>query len=100
VHFILTNESYIGNLVWNRRSKRLKQKALENPERLWIRSNGALSPIIDPKLFARVQELMQGRWISLSKEKMLARLRKALHENGRLTSKIINETPGLPCTAT
>ncbi|SHJ94984.1 Site-specific DNA recombinase [Bradyrhizobium lablabi] len=100
VHFILTNESYIGNLIYNRRSRRLKQKLVENPEHLWVRTNGALPPIIEPSVFARVQQLMFGRWISLPKDEMLTHLRKALHKNGRLTSKIINETPGLPSSAT
>jgi DNA invertase Pin-like site-specific DNA recombinase len=100
VHFILTNESYIGNLIYNRSSQHLKQKRVENPEHLWIRSIGALPPIIDPSLFARVQQLMRGRWISLSNDEMLTMLRVALHKRGRLTSKIINETPGLPSTAT
>lgn len=100
VHWMLQNEIYIGNLVYNRRSCHLKQKGVNNPEHKWIRCNNALKPVIEPELFARVQKLMQGRWVSLPRDEMLAGLRRALHKHGRLTAKIINDTPGLPSSHT
>jgi DNA invertase Pin-like site-specific DNA recombinase len=63
VHWMLQNEIYIGNLVYNRRSHYLKQKGVNNPEHKWTRCNGALEPIIELELFARVQKLMAGRWV-------------------------------------
>lgn len=100
VHWILQNEIYIGNLIYNRQSCHLKRKRVSNPVQKWIRCNNALKPIVDPDLFARVQEQMKGRWVSLSREEMLAGLRRALHKHGRLTAKIINDTPGLPSSHT
>ncbi|WP_407152245.1 recombinase family protein [Bradyrhizobium sp. ORS 86] len=100
IHWMLQNESYIGNLVYNRRSSRLKQKGVNNPELQWVRCNGALTPIIDPDLFARVQQLMKGRWVSLPKDEMLAQLRRTLHKHGRLSVRIINDAPGLPSSHT
>jgi DNA invertase Pin-like site-specific DNA recombinase len=100
VHFILKNESYIGNIVYNRRSRHLKQKWVNNPENMWVRSVGAFEPIIEPSLFLRAQKIMEERRVSLPKDQMLARLSAALKKHGRLTGKIINETVGLPCSAT
>ncbi|CAN7312301.1 recombinase family protein [Bradyrhizobium sp. LjRoot220] len=100
VHWILQNEIYVGNLVFNRQSCHLKQKRVHNPQHKWVRCTNALKAIIDPNLFAQVQEKMKGRWVSLPREEMLVGLRRALHKHGRLTAKIINDTPGLPSSHT
>jgi hypothetical protein len=47
---MLKNENYIGNLVYNRTSRRLGQKQVNNPHHLWIRTP-VLSPVVDPDLF-------------------------------------------------
>ena len=100
VHFVLINENYIGNTVYNRISKRLKQRAKNNPEHMWVRGVGAVEPIIEPIMFQRVQQIMKVRRVSVPKEQMLALLRATLIKRGRLTTAIINETPGLPSSAT
>jgi DNA invertase Pin-like site-specific DNA recombinase len=48
VHQILTNEKYIGNNVYNRRSFKLKQKRVANGPEMWIRSEGAFDAIVEP----------------------------------------------------
>jgi DNA invertase Pin-like site-specific DNA recombinase len=99
VHRILGNENYVGNLVHNRTSRRLGQKQVRNPENLWIRREGIIDPIVDPKLFARAQKIMGDRYVSIPDEQMLVRLRITLAKKGRLTSSFINNTPGLPSTS-
>ncbi|WP_312015068.1 recombinase family protein [Bradyrhizobium sp. AUGA SZCCT0160] len=42
---ILRNENYIGNLIYNRQSCKLREKKVNNPRDLWIRSEGCLEPI-------------------------------------------------------
>jgi len=89
--------AYMGNLVYNRLSKKLGSKQASNPKDLWIRSEGCLEPIIDRDVFFRVQErLEKHRPVTISEEEMLVRLRKTLMKKGCLSSKIINATPGLP----
>jgi hypothetical protein len=100
VQRILENENYIGNFVYNRMSRHLGQKAVSNPPHMWIRSTGALEPIIEPALFIHAQKIMAEWRVDLSEDEMLARLRKTLIRRGRLSTAIINETVGLPCTAT
>lgn len=97
---VLRNESYIGNLVFNRKSKKLRQAAVKNPPDQWIRSEGCIEPIIDRELFFSVRKIIEQRRVDLSEEEMLVRLRKALLREGRLTPTIIDRTPGLPCSAT
>jgi DNA invertase Pin-like site-specific DNA recombinase len=96
IHRILGNENYVGNLVHNRTSRRLGQTQVRNPDHLWVRREGVIDPIVDPKIFARAQKIMGDRYISIPDEQMLIRLRIALAKKRQLTSSIINNTPGLP----
>ncbi|MGY8635726.1 recombinase family protein [Bradyrhizobium sp. 14AA] len=98
VHNILKNENYIGKVVYNRTSKQLGQKLKPNPPDQWVRSNAAIKPIVDEELFAGAQDIMADRYIVISEDEMLKRLRATLARKGRLTTRIINTTPGLPCS--
>src|SRR4051812_21806670 len=99
VHSILRNENYIGNLVYNRTSRRLGQTQVNNPDQLWIRSLGVVPPVIDQDLFARAQKIMAERYISIPEDQMLRRLRLTLARKGKLTTRIIKNAPGLPSVA-
>lgn len=97
---ILRDESYIGNLVFNRRSWKLRQTRTYNPPEQWIRSEGCIEPIVDRDIFVRANKVIRERRVDLTDEEMLLRLRKTLLKEGRLSINIIDRTPGLPCVAT
>lgn len=97
---VLRNENYIGNIVYNRRSFKLREKQVQNPPELWVRSEGCIEPIIPRETFLQVQKIFSLRRIEVSEPEMLMRLRKTLAKRGKLSPAIINGTPGLPCTAT
>jgi len=97
---MLRNECYIGNLIYNRRSGKLREKRVKNPAPLWVRCEGCIEPIIAHAIYLRVQKIIRERRVSLSDEETLKRLRITLMKRGRLSPKIIDETVGLPCTAT
>ncbi|QQO12612.1 recombinase family protein [Bradyrhizobium diazoefficiens] len=97
---ILRDESYIGNLVFNRRSWKLRQIRSYNPPEQWIRAENCLEPIIERAVFTRVSKFIQERRVDLTEDEMLVRLRRTLHKEGRLSISIIDRTPGLPCVAT
>ncbi|WP_142252617.1 recombinase family protein [Bradyrhizobium sp. UNPF46] len=96
VRTILGNENYVGNLVYNRTSRRLGQKLIANPSDQWVRHNGVIDPVVDANLFARTQKMLAERRMELPEDEMLRRLRLLLHRKGRLSSRLINETPGVP----
>ena len=100
VHRILRNENYIGNIVYNRISRRLGQKTVKNPAHVWIKGMGAIEPIVEASLFSRAQRIMEERRVDLPENEMLARLRATLKRRGRLNTSIIDETVGLPTTPT
>jgi DNA invertase Pin-like site-specific DNA recombinase len=97
---ILRNEGYIGNLIYNRHSAKLGAKLTNNPENCWIRSEGQIEPTIDRGLFFSARKRLEGHRVTISEKEMLARVRKVLMKKGSLNAKIINTTPGLPCTDT
>jgi DNA invertase Pin-like site-specific DNA recombinase len=99
IRSILRNENYVGNVVYNRTSSRLGQKLVNNPRERWIRSDVVLAPIIDRDLFSRAQKIIDDRWISISEEEMLLRLRVLLKHKGELSARIIDSAAGVPCAA-
>jgi DNA invertase Pin-like site-specific DNA recombinase len=94
---ILKNENYLGNLVYNRRSRKLRGNHVNNPPNVWVRSEGCFEPIIGLDVFRAAKKIIEERRVDLSEQEMLARLRRTLMKEGRLSPAIINKTVGLPC---
>ena len=97
---ILKNEAYIGNLVYNRVSRKLGSKITKNPRDLWIRSEGCVEPIIDRDVFFLAKDRLEASNVRITEDEMLVRLRKALSKKGSLSTAIIKATPGLPSVHT
>jgi DNA invertase Pin-like site-specific DNA recombinase len=102
---LLTDEKYLGNYVYNRRSGKLKTPRKPNPEDAWVRCNNAFDAIVDPAIFAAAGKIIAGRprrtlRVWKSDRRMLALLKTRLQQQGRLTARIIDSSPELPCTMT
>jgi DNA invertase Pin-like site-specific DNA recombinase len=97
---LLRNETYIGNLVYNRFSEKLGAKRTLNPTNLWVRSEGCVEPIIDRDIFQSVQKILDSWRTKIPEQEMLARLRKLAMQKGKLSASIINAAPGLPHSST
>lgn len=61
VHQILTNEKYIGNNVYNRKSYKLKKKRVVNAPDMWIRADGVFEAIVDPQVYYTAQGIIRER---------------------------------------
>lgn len=96
VREVLSNEKYIGNNLFNRRSSKLKSKSRNNPESEWIRKEGAFIPIIEAERFYLVQDLIKERNKKLSDFELLERLKMLKSQRGRLSAMIIDESEGMP----
>lgn len=94
---ILKNENYVGNMVYNRRSKKLGAKLTHNPREVWVKSEGCIEPIIELDVFLAARKNIEERRVDLTEKEMLARLRRTLVKRGRLSPRIIDKTVGLPC---
>jgi hypothetical protein len=100
VRQVLTNEKYIGNNVYNRRSFKLKKKHVVNPPDMWIRKESAYEGIVPLETFMRAQERLAARSRRLSDEDLLEHLRWLYETYGQLSSFIINQTEDMPSSAT
>lgn len=96
IRAILKNENYAGNLLYNRTSRRLGQKLVNNPACAWVRASGVLPPVIDQDLFACAQKIMDDRYISIPEDEMIRKLRLLLARKGKLSTRIIHNAPGVP----
>ncbi|NNE82514.1 MAG: recombinase family protein [Alphaproteobacteria bacterium] len=96
VHQVLTNEKYIGNNVYNRRSFKLKKKRVENSPEMWFRADNAFEAVVDPQIFFTAQGMIRERNRRFSDEEMLERLRRLFDHHGYLSGLIIDETENMP----
>jgi DNA invertase Pin-like site-specific DNA recombinase len=97
IRYLLRNENYIGNNVYNRMNFRLGAKPKQNPPHLWVRSHAAFEPIVDPDIFRQAQQIVARRRLVLSDEDLLKRLQALLEEKGKLTATLIDKAYALPC---
>ena len=97
---ILTNEIYVGNMVFNRTSSKLKQRPVTNPPDMWIRRDNALEAIISPRIFAKAQQIISRRRQRLSDQEALDRLSELWREKGHLSNDIIIAAKNVPDTST
>lgn len=88
IHQILTNEKYIGNNVYNRRSFKLKRKRVANDPEMWIRSDGVFKAIIDPQHFHKVRAIIAARNRRFSDQDMLDRLTRLFQRHGYISGLV------------
>ena len=96
VHDILISEKYIGNNVWNRESRKLKGRRVQNTPDLWIRSDGAFPVIVERSVFDAAQEIIRVRSYRWTDDELLEALRNLLRNTGFLSQPIINEARRCP----
>lgn len=99
VHRVLTNERYLGQVVYNRTATKLRTESVQNPPELWIRSEHLFAPIVEPGLFEKVQAQLAMR-SGYSDEEMLRMLRELAARTGKAAAHLIDAEPGMPCAAT
>ena len=99
VEEIVINPKYAGSYVWNKRPQTLGQRCVTNLPESWVVKGDVFAPIIDRKTFDQVQRLRgyEKRW---SDEQLLDKLRVLLAKKGGLSMKLIDATPGMPCSTT
>lgn len=97
---VLTNEKYIGNVVYAQTSKKLQGPCFHNPPESWIRAIGVLQRIVDPELFASAQRILANPWWAFTDNQLLDHLTAALCKNGYLTSSVIAKSKFAPAAIT
>ena len=99
VHQMLSNEKYIGNNVYNRKSFKLKKKRLINAPDKWVRREGAFEPIVVPAMFYTARGIIIERVRRFSDDELLSKLKDLLATHGMLSADLIDSTDGMPSSS-
>lgn len=97
---VLTNEKYVGTHVFNRSSQFLGGELVRNPPAVQVVVPNAFDAIVPGWLFTRTQEILASKYVRLSDDEMLLRLKTLVRKKGSLTRQIIEAAPEAPCTET
>ena len=98
VREVLSNEKYVGTMVYNRTSFKLKHRHVVNPADAWLRHEGAFTPIIDRRVFDRAADRLKARRKVLESEPILDMLMNLWARHGLITTKLINRQEHMPCS--
>lgn len=94
VDAIIRNEIYIGTLIYNRRSYKLKGAIKINPKAEWIRHENHLVPLVGRELFDRAHASRRRSRLSFDRDQLLGELRALLSRHGYLSLTLIaRESP-------
>lgn len=100
VRQILTNEKYIGNNVYNRRSFKLKRNRVVNPPEMWVRKESAFDGIVPVEVFEKAQQVLKTRRRRFSNEELLERLKRLYKRHDFLSAKVIDQATDMPSAVT
>lgn len=93
---ILTNEKYIGNLTYNRRSSKLHTSTKNNALVLWKRKVGAFPGIVSAEVLTEAIHERTRRHRRWSADDLLGILRYIYQTHGRVSQKLISIQEGGP----
>ncbi|MYM66236.1 recombinase family protein [Pseudoduganella sp. FT55W] len=96
VRTILTSEKYVGNLVFNRTSFKLKEHFVKNPPEMWIRKVAAFEGIIPSELYDAAQLVRKRKCSRFADEQLFDILRYMQSKHGRVSARLLNAEPGIP----
>src|SRR5438270_2901076 len=100
VYGILTHPKYMGCHVYCRTSCRLYTPSIKLPKSDWIVTHKAFEAVVDESTFLAAQQILTGRTYNKSNKELLDRLRSLLAKEGRLSLKLVNNSPDAPSPST
>lgn len=98
VRNVLRNEKYLGTIVYNRTTQKLKTARRPNPEEKWVRTPEAFDGLIESELFERAQLRFQQRKEKYLPDSMLQGL-KAVYDEHQFVRPSLLHAADLPSSA-
>ncbi len=95
----IRNETYLGTLVYNKTSQKLKTPRIENPPENWIRTADAFEGIISDEHFRRAKEILESRRRKYDPDRMLNQLQSLYKQFGMTRSTLTRTQPDMPSAA-
>ena len=96
VNRLLKNPNYCGCSVFGHYTHRLRVLRVTNPRKLWTVTKGAWEPLVDEDTFNRAQKQFEDQTIHKSDADLLVSLRRLLEERGKISERLLNDSPHLP----
>ena len=93
---MMRNEKYIGNLIFNKGSFKLRKTAVRNPPGQWVRCDGAFPPIVPFELFQAALSERRNRNYRYTTEELLDTLRRIHKTHGAISTALIDRDPVAP----
>jgi len=81
VHRILINELYVGTLVYNKTTQKLKTPTRHNPKAEWVRTGDAFDAIVDQEMFDQAQRVLAQAALRYTPQFMLEQLSRLFSEH-------------------
>jgi DNA invertase Pin-like site-specific DNA recombinase len=97
---VLTQPKYAGFHVYGRTTSRLYTPTARLPKSDWLVSSGSFEPVVDYPTFLEAQRILYSRTIHKSDEELLESLKHLLTQHGRLSLRLVKESPDVPSPST
>jgi hypothetical protein len=91
---------YIGTLVYNRTTQKLKTPTLHNPRDQWIRTLGAFDPLVEQSVFDQAQRRLTQAALRYTPEFMLEQLRRIWEEHEFFRPSLLRADAAAPAPST
>jgi DNA invertase Pin-like site-specific DNA recombinase len=100
VYAILTHPKYMGCQVYGRTSSRLYTASIKLPNYDWILAHEAFEKVVDQTTFSAAQRILTGRTFNKSDEDLLDSLKLLFAREGRLSLRLVKDSPDVPSPST
>jgi DNA invertase Pin-like site-specific DNA recombinase len=100
IRHVLTYEPYMGTLVYNRTTSKLKTPTRHNPPEKWVRTPGAFEPIVDKDVFGRARQIFEDRALTHTPEFLIQRLREVWRQHGLVRPSLLRADGQAPSAGT
>lgn len=96
----LQNEKYVGTMVYNQHSQKLKTPRRRNPPKDWVRTPEAFDGLVPLEQFLRAQEIIAERRRKYEPGRMLEHLQALHHKYGLVRSSLLRLDDQMPTAGT
>jgi DNA invertase Pin-like site-specific DNA recombinase len=96
----LRNEKYIGTMLYNQTSQKLKSKPHPNPPENWVRAPEAFEGIISPEQFIKAHLILEKRRQKYEPSHMINQLELLWKQYGLLRSSLLRQHVEAPSATT
>lgn len=100
VRRILFNELYVGTIIYNKTTQKLKSPTHRNPEAEWVKTSNAFGPIVEPALFSRARDIVSEMAKRYTPLYMIEQLRRLFEQQGSLWPSLVKSDAIAPSLST